>query len=297
MANPTSVFKRGLRGFLQQLQANPVDIRDWTPSMRFSLLRGGFIDLTIYGQRVASAPRYAFMAVSSRVLAHFAKHPAVSSINFTFDVPALHVQQKQDQESLAFGKRRMTDRQIKCHEGALKAIASWLTALCTPTPIALLGASFVVDLCIRFMCTHTLVMQMYAQHLTAKFITQASRLALDAKQLREVVKSCHGDNDDLLLGLAAMIVEKKLDKKVALVRLESFLRLGGFEVLRKKVGVLERQMGIGAGRVKEEEVIDGGIMLEVKERELDVHGFVHNARGAASGIELDPDGWQIFPTI
>jgi hypothetical protein len=243
MAPVTQLSKAGIRLLLQQLLANNPDVAYWDLLMRMSLVRGGLIDLTIYGHRVASAPRFAFMAVSGNVLAFLAKHPRAPAINFTFDVPVTRMQAEKGQAKLTLGCMKMSDAQVKIHEAAIVFIAQWLTALCTPTPIPLAGASLPIETGIRFICANTLGMPQYVQHLTDKFITQAGKLALSSHQVADLVNSCRGEDDALLIGLAGKLVEKKLNEQIGAKQLDIFLCSTGNRLLKERVEKLEKDMG------------------------------------------------------
>lgn len=248
MAPASQLSEADVRLFLQQLEANPVDVTKWNPMMRFPLLRGGLIDFTIYGRRVGSAPRFALMAVSQKALAFLAKHPRAPAINFTFDVPAVQLRGETGQVRLVTGKGKMREAQIKIHEAALVTISQWLTALCTPALVPLAGASFTIETCIRFICVHTLHAPEYVQHLTDKFIMDAGKLAMSSQQVTELVRSCHRDNGRLLIGLAEKLIGKKLDGQLAAKQLNIFLCKAGNELLKKKVEILEKEMGFMSGR-------------------------------------------------
>jgi hypothetical protein len=222
MAPPALLSKADIRLFLQQLQRNPSDITRWSPKMRMSLLRGGLIDLAVYGRRIISVPRFALMAVSNSTLAFLAKNPGTPAINFTFDVSAMRTENKDGQAKIVLRRERMSHAQIEIHEAALIAIAQWLTKLCTPMPIALVGASSPIETCMRFVCAVMLDMPGYVHHLTAKLIMQAGKLAISSYQFAELVKSCRGEDDELLIGLAGKLVEKKLDGHIAAQQLKNF---------------------------------------------------------------------------
>jgi hypothetical protein len=275
MAPVSQLSKADVRLFLQQLQANSADVTEWNLMMRLSLLRGGLIDFTIYGRRISSAPRLALMAVSQSALVFLTKHPRAPSINFTFDVPAVQVQKEKGQTKLTHGKSKMSDAQIKDHEAALVAISQWLTTLCTPTLIPLAGANLRIETCIRFICAHILHASEYVQHLTDKFITDAGKLVLSSHQVKELVKSCRGDDDPLLIGLADKLVGKKLDGQIAATQLDIFLCTTGNELLKKKVETMEKEMGF---KVRVHEIKDDG--------DQDVETEI---------CKLDADGWQILP--
>ncbi|KAF1833472.1 hypothetical protein BDW02DRAFT_380565 [Decorospora gaudefroyi] len=300
MAPVAQLSKADMCLFLQQLQANPPDIAVWDPTMRLSLLRGGLVDLTIYGRRVASTPRFALMAISTNALAYIAKHPCIPAINFTFDVPAARTQAKKGQVELVLRREKMSDAQIKVHEAALVSIAQWLTSLCTPAPKALVGASPAIETCIRFICAHTLGMPQYVHHLTDKFIMQAGKLALSSHHVTELVKSCRGEDDALLVGLAGKLVEKRMSGQVAAQQLDAFLNADGNRMLREKVDGLERHLGIKIQAEKLKEVVGNMVQALSKKREI---GSVDEMEGAdkmdvdiGSGvIGVDADGWQVSP--
>jgi len=197
----SQLSKADVRLFLRQLQANSADVTKWEPMMRLSLLRGGLIDFTIYGRRVASAPRLALMAVSQSALAPLAKHPCAPAINFKFDVPAVQLRGGNGQAKLVSGKGKMREAQIKIHEAALIAISQWLTTLCTPALMPLAGASFSIETCIRFICVHTLHAPECVQHLTDKFITNAGKLALSSQQVTELVSRAAATTTNCSWGL------------------------------------------------------------------------------------------------
>jgi len=272
--------------------------------MRLSLLRGGLIDFTIYGRRVASAPRLALMAVSQSALAFLAKHPCAPAINFTFDVPAVQLRGGNGQTKLVSGKGKMREAQIKIHEAALVAISLWLTALCTPALMPLAGANFSIETCIRFICVHTLHAPEYVQHMTDKFITDAGRLALSSQQVTELVRSCRGGNDQLLMGLAEKLIGKKLDGQLAPKQLNIFLCNAGNELLKKKVETLEKEMGFttkGTGsKTALQSWTEGfpslsstaasrsaGRIHEIKDHEINEIG--------KDVMKVDVDGWQAPP--
>ncbi|KAL1797584.1 hypothetical protein ACET3X_004190 [Alternaria dauci] len=244
MSPVPQLSKADVRLFLQQLQANPVDVARWDPMMGLSLLRGGLIDFTIYGRRVGSAPRFALMAISPSALTFLAKHPHAPAINFTFDLSAVQVRKEQGPTKLMKGKSKMSATQISIHEAALVAISQWLTTLCTPTPMPLVGANFSIETCIRFICAHTLRAPEYVQHLTEKFIADCGRLAMRSYQVNELVKSCRGDDDVLLVGIAKTLIGRKLDGQIATTQLEKFLGTSGNELLKKTVETLGREMGL-----------------------------------------------------
>ncbi|KAI4954489.1 hypothetical protein J4E91_002202 [Alternaria rosae] len=168
--------------------------------MRFSLLRGGLIDFTIYGRRVGLAPRFALMAVSQKALAFLVKHPRAPAFNSTFDVPTVQLRGETGQVRLVTGKGKMREAQIKIHEAALVTISQWLTALCTPALVPLAGASFAIETCIRFICVHTL--------------------------------HAPEDNDRLLVGLAEKLIGEMLDGQLAAKQLNIFLCKAGNELLK-----------------------------------------------------------------
>lgn len=204
MAPSPPLTKPDLRIFLQQLQANPSDIRCWPLPLRISLLRNQTLDLTIYGRRIISVPRLALMAVSPAVLAAVAKDPRIPAINFSFDVPGVKIFGKQN-------VKKMSDEKIKHHEGALRAFAHWLTAVCTAAPVALAGTTFQEEVCLRFMC-RLLDMDDYAQHLIDKFIAQAGTSSLTPQHIQDLALSCRGTDDPLLKVLAGKIVEMKINR-------------------------------------------------------------------------------------
>ena len=300
----SQLSKADVRLFLRQLQANSADVTKWEPTMRLSLLRGGLIDFTIYGRRVASAPRLALMAVSQSALAFLAKHPCAPAINFTFDVPAVQLRGGNGQTKLVSGKGKMREAQIKIHEAALVAISLWLTALCTPALMPLAGANFSIETCIRFICVHTLHAPEYVQHMTDKFITDAGRLALSSQQVTELVRSCRGGNDQLLMGLAEKLIGKKLDGQLAPKQLNIFLCNAGNELLKKKVETLEKEMGFttkGTGsKTALQSWTEGfpslsstaasrsaGRIHEIKDHEINEIG--------KDVMKVDVDGWQAPP--
>jgi hypothetical protein len=205
-----------------------------------SLLRGGLIDLTIYGRRVASAPRFALMAVSSSALTFLAKNLYAPAVNFTFDVPAART----EEGKLILRTEQMSDAQIKVHEEALVEIAGWLTALCTPSARTLGAKELRVEICTRFICTHILGMSLYVQHLTAKFVDAAGKMVLNAHQVTELVKSCRGEDDALLVGLAGKLVEKIINGQIAATQLDLFLASPGNLLLRSRVLGLQKEMGL-----------------------------------------------------
>jgi hypothetical protein len=308
MVPTPQLSKADVRLFLQQLQANPTDVTKWELMMRLSLLRGGLIDFTIYGRRVGSAPRFALMAVSQSVLEFLAKHPRAPAINFTFEVPALRVRNEQGQAKFVPGKRKMLERQINVHEAALVAILQWLTALCTPAMMPLAGASFPIQTCIRFIFTHTLHAAEYVQHLTDKFITDASKLALSSHQVTELVKSCRGDDDALLVGLAAKLVAKKLDGQIAATQLNIFLCTTGNELLKKKVETMEKEMGFKIEAAASKAASKAALKTRTEDGSSSFTAVAKHSKGRTHGtkddetieidtdiMEVDADGWQIVP--
>jgi hypothetical protein len=132
-------------------------------------------------------------------LEFLAKHPRAAAINFTFDIPSSPTQQEKGQAKLILSKAKMTNAQIKIHEAVIVAIAQWLTALCTPAVQTLGAKKLEVEISMRFICIHILAMPVYAQHLTSKFIVQAGKMELNAGQITELVKSCRGEDDELLV--------------------------------------------------------------------------------------------------
>ncbi|KAI4688674.1 uncharacterized protein J4E84_004604 [Alternaria hordeiaustralica] len=300
----SQLSKADVRLFLRQLQANSADVTKWEPMMRLSLLRGGLIDFTIYGRRVASAPRLALMAASQSALAFLAKHPCAPAINFTFDVPAVQLRGGNGQAKLVSGKCKMREAQIKIHEAALVAISQWLTALCTPALMPLAGANFSIETCIRFICVHTLHAPEYVQHLTDKFITDAGRLALSSQQVTELVSSCRGDNDQLLMGLAEKLIGKKLDGQLAPKQLSMFLCKAGNELLKKKVETLEKEMGFttkGTGPKAALQSWTEGFPSSFPTAATRSAGRIHETKDHEiieidkDVMEVDADGWQVPP--
>jgi hypothetical protein len=256
-----------------------------------SLLRGGLIDFAVYGRSIISVPRFALMAVSNSTLAFLARNPGTPAINFTFNVSAMRTENKDGQAKLVLRRERMSDPQIEIHEAALIAVAHWLTKLCTPMPIALVGASFPIETCIRFICTVVLDMPEYVHHLTAKFIMQASKLALSSYQIAELVKSCRAEDDELLVGLAGKLVEKKLDGQIAPQQLKNFLDADGTGLLRKRVHKLVKEMDFGNMDVPIEKKVD---VKKENDRVYEVtDGHVMDID--TEMIEVDAAGWQLFP--
>lgn len=232
MSTAAQLSEADLRLLLQQLQANPTDVTQWDPILRMSLVRGGLVDLTIYNRCVASTPRFALMAVSPSLLVFLTKHPRASAVNFTFDVPKACKQEHGSKAQLTLPKEKMSDAQIKIHETALFEIAQWLTALCTPRPKTLTGTSLPIETCIRFICANILGGPEYVQHLTDKFVALAAKPALTGAQVTELVKSCRGEDDALLVGLAAKLIEKKLNNQIKAKHMHDFLTADGNQLLK-----------------------------------------------------------------
>jgi len=304
MTSASQLSESDVRLFLQQLEANPVDVTKWNPMMRFSLLRGGLIDFTIYGRRVGSAPRFALMTVSQKALAFLVKHPRAPAINFTFDVPAVQLRGENGQAKLVSGKGKMREAHIKIHEAALVAISQWLTVLCTPALMPLAGASFSIETCIRFICVHTLHAPEYVQHLTDRFITNAGKLALSSQHVTELVRSCRGDNDQLLMGLAEKLIGKKLDGQLAPKQLNMFLCKTGNELLKMKVETLEKEMGFttkGTGSKAALQSWAEGLPSSSPTAATRSAGRIHEIKDHEiieidkNVMEMDADGWQAPP--
>ncbi|KAG9190858.1 hypothetical protein G6011_08946 [Alternaria panax] len=285
MAPVSQLSKADIRLFLQQLQANPLDVTMWGPTMRLSLLRGGLIDFTIYGRRVSSAPRFALMAVSQIALAFLVKHPRAPAINFTFDVPAVNMGKERGQTKLINGKSKMSAAQIGVHEAALVAISQWLTTLCTLTLMPLDGTTFSVETCIRFICAHTLCAPEYVQHLTDKFVTGAVKLALSSHQVTELVKSCRGHDDVILIGLADKLIGKLLSDQVATTQLDNFLRTAENEPLRKTVETMEREMGFRTKDMSRVHEIKDDAEMDVEAGNIEVDASERQILLSASGGE------------
>jgi hypothetical protein len=313
MAQTSQLSKSDIALFLQQLQTNPANITAWNPLMRMSLLRGGLIDLTIYSRRVASAPRFALMAASSSALAFLAKHPRAPAINFTFDVPAPQTGTGNGKAKLSLGEYKMCDAQIKVHEAALVAIARWLTALCTPVPQPLVADSLLTEIAIRFICANVLGMPGYVQHLTSKFVDLAGKMALNQGQATELVRSCRGEGDALLIGLAGKLVEKKINGQIAGGQLDIFLACPGNGLLKDRIEGLEREMGIVPAQIPEPfksiqqpanaifkaPTANIGIprKMETKKENARVWEVMHEGdkMDVETGVvELDAEGWQVF---
>jgi hypothetical protein len=244
------------------------------------------------------------MAVSQSVLEFLAKHPCAPAINFTFEVPALRKRNEQGKAKFVPGKRKMLERQIKVHEAALVAILQWPTALCTRKMMPLAGASLPIQTCIRFICTHTLYAPDYVQHLTDKFITDAGKLALSSLQVTELVKSCRGDDDALLVGLAAELVAKKLNGQIAATQLNIFLYTTGSELLKKKVETMEKDMGFKV----EETASKAALKTTAREGSSLFTAVAKHPKGSIQEItddeiieidtdtmEVDADVWQLVP--
>lgn len=284
MAPTLHLSKRDLRLFLQQLQANPTDIRCWPAALRFELVRGGLIDIALYGRRIVSVPRFALMAVSSTSLALCSKKPDVPAINFTFDLSTTRTLTSSGQTKLGSGQEEMSDAQIRFHEVALIAFAKWLTALCTPRTVVLEDSSFPVEVCIRFICVNVLGMPEYVRHLTNKFITLAGKLTLSSLELGELIKSCRGGDDKLLVGLAAKLVEKVFNEQINRKQLDLFLSTQGNHNLKERIKQLEGDMGIK--RTANTKPVND-IASSRKNRRLRRYLGIEKR-------DIDADGWQGF---
>jgi hypothetical protein len=266
MSRSTPLSKPDLRLFLQQLQANPVNITTWPLALRVSLFRGSTIDLTIYNRRIISVPKLALMAVSPAALAVIAKTLATPAVNFTFEAPCSKT-------------CKIPDRYLKHYEAALRAFAHWLTALCTPAPTVLAGSSSEEEVCLRFIC-RVLGMDSYAQHLVDRFVAQAGSQQLTPLQIHELAKSCRGRDDPLLKGLAAKIAEKKVNGNERTKKaISEFLAGRGNEVLR--AGVREKEEDYGVPDRKRPQVIE----------------IFDDKKAEGAPVEVDEDGWQIFPGV
>ncbi|RMZ66484.1 hypothetical protein GMOD_00001820 [Pyrenophora seminiperda CCB06] len=242
MAPATDLSREDLRLFLLQLQNNPKDVTQWDPIRRMSLARGGLIDLTIYGRRIASAPRFALMAIFPRLTGFLIMKSRAPAVNFTFDVPK--APEEGTQSKLTLAKEKMSDAQIKVHESALIKIAQWLTALCTRRPMSLTGASLPIETCIRFICANVLGAPEYVQHLTEKLVELAVQSTHKTAQVTEFVKSCRGETDAMLVGLATKVIEKKRNSQATAKHLQGFLAADGNQLLRKKVEKVENEMEV-----------------------------------------------------
>ena len=278
--------------------------------LRMSLVRGGLVDLTIYNRRVASTPRFALMAVSPSLFAFLTKHPHAPAVNFTFDVAKACRQDCGSKAQLSLPKEKMSDAQIKIYEAALIEIAQWLTSLCTPRPKPITGTSLPVETCIRFICANILGAPEYVQHLTDKFVELAAKFALTGSQVTELIKSCRGEDDALLVSLAAKLIEKKFDNQISAKRMYGFLRADGNQLLKSKVEKLEKEMGLEpAGTVKESEAIFKNTEVEFEADNNDVNSHISRSKKARSRVyelvggsevdgddqvvEIDVDGWEI----
>lgn len=182
------------------------------------------------------------MAISPNILVHLVRNLHAPAVNFTFDILAAKIQKEKDPTEIVQEKTRMTDMQISMHEAALVAIAHWLTALCTPHPIRLVGGSFLVDVCIRFICTHTLDAPKYVQPLTHSLVRRVKLLTLSPLEVIELVRSCRGEDDRLLVGLATAIVYKKRRGKTFQKHMDQFLALKANKILKEKVAQIEDRL-------------------------------------------------------
>jgi hypothetical protein len=140
------------------------------------------------------------------------------------------------------GTKKMDDAQIKIHEAALKILARWLTALCTPSPVALTSGTLAEELCVRFIW-NVLQMEVYTKHLTDKFLHLAMAARPSTKEYSEVVKSCRGAEDPLLKGLAGIMVQRKMSGEKRMV--DAFLPCRGHELLKVEVMRLASEMSFG----------------------------------------------------
>ncbi|CAA9958849.1 hypothetical protein PTMSG1_02384 [Pyrenophora teres f. maculata] len=309
MAPTAQLSKADLKLFLQQLQTNSADVTQWNSMMRMSLVRGGLIDLTIYGRRIASTSRFALMAVFPSLLAFLTKHPHAPAVNFTFDVPKAQKRGGAVTSQLTPVKEKMSDAQIKIHEAAIIEIAQWLTALCTPRLKALTGGSLPIETCIRFICANILGAPEYVQHLTDKFVEQSAKYAFTAVEMTELVKSCRGEEDALLVGLAAKLIQKKLDNQINPNYLCRFMAVDGNQILKLKVENLEKEMGLERfGTIQKSEKTDNN-MLELEDDSKAIKNSIRSKRnksrvyevvggieidGDDQVVEIDADGWEIF---
>ncbi|KAI0609196.1 hypothetical protein A1F97_05739 [Pyrenophora tritici-repentis] len=311
MAPAAQLSKADLKLFLQQLQTSSTDVAQWNSMMRISLVRGGLIDLTIYGRRIASTPRFALMAVFPTLLAFLTEHLRAPAVNFKFDVPKAHKRGEAFQSQLTSAKEKMSDVQIKIHEAALIEIAQWLTALCTPHSNTLTGASLAIETCIRFICANILGSPEYVQHLTNKFVEQSARSALTATGMTELVKSCRGEEDALLVGLASELIQKKLDNQINPNDLRGFMAADGNQLLKLKVESLEKDMELGHFEtIQKSGKTDNTILgfeddskaannrvrsKKSKSRVYEVTGGIE-VDGDDQVVEIDVDGWEMFPS-
>jgi hypothetical protein len=245
------------------------------------------------------------MAVSQSALTFLAKHPCAPAIDFTFDVPVVQVRKEQGQIKLIHAKTKMSEAQIRVHEAALVTISQWLTTLCTPTMVPLAGANLPIETCIRFICAHTLRAPECVQHLTDKFITDASKLALSSQQVTKLVKSCRGDDDPLLISLADELIGKKFDGQIATTQLDIFLCAAGNELLKKKVKAMEKEMGFKikdtGSNVRSKVHLEAVASPSQTASEKDL-GRLHETKYDGETdvgtdiVEADADGWQILPS-
>ncbi|KAK1915957.1 hypothetical protein P3342_003772 [Pyrenophora teres f. teres] len=292
MAPTAQLSKADLKLFLQQLQTNSADVTQWNSMMRMSLVRGGLIDLTIYGRRIASTSRFALMAVFPSLLAFLTKHPRAPAVNFTFDVPKAQKRGGAVTSQLTPVKEKMSDAQIKIHEAAIIEIAQWLTALCTPRLKALTGGSLPIETCIRFICANVLGAPEYVQHLTDKFVEQSAKYAFTAVEMTELVKSCRGEEDALLVGLAAKLIQKKLDNQINPNYLRRFMAVDGNQLLKLKKS--EKTDNNMLELEDDSKAIKNSIRSKRnKSRVYEVVGGIE-IDGDDQVVEIDADGWEIF---